>query len=141
MRGVLFAVFTLLLSPAASQAWADDTYCRTSQYTVLGDGGSSSLTWYVTTASARRVQTAMQTRPTVGCSWSFNTVGGMPRAPQILTPPHLGKIDFPTRYRVFYRADRPGSDAFDLKFFWLGRTGQPQSGTVHFDVAVTPGPI
>lgn len=136
--------FALLLLPllANSPVRAADTYCRTSHYTVLsGDGSSGSVTWYVTAASGRHLQNLMQPRPTTGCSWDMRSIGGMPRAPELLSAPRLGKVTFPRRYRVFYTASRAGSDAFDLRFFWLGRTGQMQSGTVHFDVSVTAGPI
>jgi hypothetical protein len=132
----MIAAAGVILSATASHA---QIYCSANNTTYYG-GADLTVNWTVTAAPFRKPVLPGSTRPTTSCSYSFNSLGGLHRPPELLVKPTLGRVGNPVRYRITYRADRPGKDTFKVRVHFL-RGSTPQSTTYTFNVTVIDRPI
>jgi hypothetical protein len=129
---ILLAIL-LLGSTAAS---ARDIYCD------LNGGGSSDRTreWFVVNANVRKPQLPGQTKPFPYCSVVFESVGGMYRPIEIVTPPKLGEAKT-GHNRLLYRSVKNGEDFVAIRMHRVGRTGSLESSVFSYRIHVTDKPL
>lgn len=138
MRVSKFAIAGLFMA-LSSPAFAVDTYCR-GVFLPIYDGADQQTDWTVTTSRSRKVQLPGQAKPTTGCNYNLNFLGGIIKF-EIATPPRLGKARIVNRSRMFYESATPGSDTLTTKITWAdARTGKINTALTRIRVTVVDGP-
>jgi hypothetical protein len=134
MKAALILLPVLLLGSTAASA--RDIYCD------LNGGGSTDRTreWFVVNTNIRKPQLPGQTKPNPYCSVSFQSVGGMYRPIEIVTPPKLGEVKT-GHNRLLYRSVRNGEDFVAIRMHRVGRTGGLESSIFSYRIHVVDKPL
>ena len=132
------ALLNLLGSTAISLA--GETYCE-SDYLRVSDGGTYVSNNTAVIGSARKTQLPGQEKPTTGCSYSWNALGGFNKPIEILKQPKFGTVSIPFKYRIFYKPTKVGDDEFVAKIHWMSNTGQLNTATVTYKIKNIDHPI
>jgi hypothetical protein len=119
---------------------ARDIYCHLVGGGVLHNGGEFSRDWYVVNSQVRKPQLPGQTKPTVGCTITYSSLGPMYRPVEILQKPKLGELQTGNS-RISYRSSRTGEDVIRVRFHTVGRTGGLESSVITYRIHVVDRPI
>ena len=131
--------FAALASLAISTvSYADEVYCEAPGITLY-DGSDQTIDWTVTTNKARKVQKIGQEKPTRGCSRDFRTIGTI-ISREVIKKASLGQFRAVNKYRVYYEADKPGTDEVAYKTTWE-QSGKIVSAIVRIKIRVVDRPI
>jgi hypothetical protein len=133
-------IFAVPLLLSSGNAWSRDSYCSVSHVSAR-DGGEYRATWRVVNSTVRKVRPP-ETKPTTGCDFSWNSVGGMYRPVEIVQAPKLGQVRIVHTYRVFYTSAKNGQDTMTTRLHWLDKSnGKRSSAIIHYDIQVTDKPL
>src|SRR5690242_3961182 len=125
-----------LLAGSLSAAQARDIYCD------VNVGGSTDKVrqWTVVNSKVRKPQLPGSTKPSIGCSINFNSVGGIYRPIEIVTKPKLGEAR--TNYNtLFYRSAKNGEDYVAIRMNQVTRNGGTESLIFKYRITVIDRPI
>ena len=137
----LCALVAALSSLMAGPVFANDTYCQTGGFLTVHDGSDDTVNWTVTTNKARRVQNQLQTTPSRGCAFNFQSLGGI-KSSEIIKKPTLGKAHFFRAYSLIYESDRPGTDEMAYRINYVRwSSNKLESAIIRFKIQVIDHPI
>ena len=136
LKSLAVIAFVFLVVPTV--AYADEVYCEAPGITLY-DGSDQTIDWIVTTNKARKVQKIGQERPTRGCSRDFRTIGTI-LSREVIKKASLGQFRAVNKYRVYYEADKPGTDEVAYKTTWE-QSGKIVSAIVRIKIRVVDRPI
>ena len=134
------AIALLNLTASTAISLAGETYCQ-GDYLRVFDGGTFVSNHTAVIGSARKTQLPGQEKPTTGCSYNWNSLGGFYKPIEITKQPKLGTISIPYKYRIFYKPTRVGDDEFVAKIQWVGPTGQLSNAIVTYKIKNVDRPI
>lgn len=131
-------VVALIWLAVPTVTYADEVYCEAPGITLY-DGSDQTIDWTVTTNKARKVQKIGQEKPTRGCSRDFRTIGTI-ISREVIKKASLGQFRAVNKYRVYYEADKPGTDEVAYKTTWE-QSGKIVSAIVRIKIRVVDRPI
>jgi len=129
----VLGVVALLCFAVSTVCHADEVYCEAPGITLY-DGSDQTIDWTVTTNKARKVQKIGQEKPTRGCSRDFRTIGTI-ISREVIKKASLGQFRAVNKYRVYYEADKPGTDEVAYKTTWE-QSGKIVSAIVRIKIRV-----
>jgi hypothetical protein len=131
-----------LLLLGSGNAWGRDIYCAGSHTLHLIEGAELQKIWRVVNSTVRRVQLPGRTKPSTGCSYSWNSVGGLYRPIEIVQRPKLGQARITRNYRINYSSAKNGEDEMMVRIYFIPKgTTRQATLTVHYHITVTDQPI
>lgn len=131
-------VLSLICLTVPTAAYASEVYCQAPGI-IIYDGSDQTIDWIITTNKARKIQKIGQERPTRGCSRDFRTVGTI-ISREVIKKASLGQFRAVNKYRVYYEADKAGTDEVAYKTTWE-QHGKVVSAIVRIKITVVDRPI
>jgi hypothetical protein len=139
IKKAIWSLIVVLCFPAISLA--AETYCQHQSVRVY-DGAETEVDWTVVIGSARKAQKVGQSKPTTGCSSSWQSLGPFFRPIEILKNTKIGEAKISPRYRIFFKPTKLGRDELIVRIHWVqGTTTKQASAIVKYRLNVIGRPI